>query len=102
MIDAIPNDNFLLRIKLKILQWTTSYFVDSYVYITRVVGKFSITPKKCYCNGHVNIVTALIGICAMQGHLPVVEYLCNASADVNKADINGWTPLYIAAGKVSL
>ena len=37
----------------------------------------------------------------MQGHLAVVEYLCNASADVNKADDDGCTPLYAAAEKVS-
>ena len=38
----------------------------------------------------------------MQGHLPVVECLCKASADVNKADNDGWTPLFMAAYKVSM
>ena len=38
----------------------------------------------------------------MQGHLPVVEYLCDKSADVNQADNNGWTPLLIAVVKVSI
>ena len=38
----------------------------------------------------------------MQGHLAVVEHLCQASADVNKANNNGWTPLNIAADKVSI
>ena len=38
----------------------------------------------------------------MQGHLAVVEHLCQASADVNKANKNGATPLYIAAEKVSI
>ena len=38
----------------------------------------------------------------MQGHLAVVEYLCNASADVNKADDDGCTPLYVAAQLVSM
>ena len=38
----------------------------------------------------------------MQGHLAVVEYLCQASADVNKADNDGYTPLYVAAQNVSI
>lgn len=38
----------------------------------------------------------------MQGHLPVVEYLCTVSADVNKAKDNGWTPLIVAADEVSI
>ena len=38
----------------------------------------------------------------MQGHLAIVEHLCQASADVNKADNDGWTPLYIAAALVSI
>ena len=38
----------------------------------------------------------------MQGHLPVVECLCTASADVNKAANNGSTPLLRAAEKVSI
>ena len=48
-------------------------------------------------------MAALILICcAMQGHLPLVEYLCNKSADVNQAINDGRTPLYIAAFKVSI
>ena len=38
----------------------------------------------------------------MQGHLAIVEHLCQASADVNKAENDGWTPLYIAAQQVSI
>ena len=38
----------------------------------------------------------------MQGHLPVVEYLCNKSADVNQAENDGITPLFIAAFNVSI
>ena len=38
----------------------------------------------------------------MQGHLAVVEHLCQASADVNKANNDGWTPLNIAAQEVSI
>jgi hypothetical protein len=38
----------------------------------------------------------------MQGHLPVVEHLCQASADVNIAANDGNTPLYVAAEKVSI
>ena len=38
----------------------------------------------------------------MQGHVAVVEYLCQASADVNKADKDGYTPLYSAAMNVSI
>ena len=38
----------------------------------------------------------------MQGHLPVVEYLCHKSADVNQADNDGATPLYAAAYGVSI
>ena len=38
----------------------------------------------------------------MQGHLPVVEHLCQASADVNTANNNGWTPLNVAALNVSI
>ena len=38
----------------------------------------------------------------MQGLLSIVEHLCQASADVNKADNDGWTPLYIAAEMVSI
>ncbi len=38
----------------------------------------------------------------MQGHVAVVEHLCQASADVNKANKNGMTPLYKAAQKVSI
>ena len=49
------------------------------------------------------IIAALIVIlCAMQGHLPVVEYLCNKSADVNQGMNDGRTPLYISAFKVSI
>ena len=49
------------------------------------------------------IIAALIVIlCAMQGHLPVVEYLCNKSANVNQATNNGWTPLSVAASSVSM
>ena len=43
----------------------------------------------------------MIIICAMQGHLPVVEYLCSKSADVNKGNNDDLTPLYIAAWSVS-
>ena len=46
-------------------------------------------------------VTVVI-ICAMQGHLLVVEHLCNVSADVNKGNNNGATPLFIASEKVSM
>jgi ankyrin repeat protein len=38
----------------------------------------------------------------MQGHVAVVEHLCQASADVNKASNNGLTPLHKAAEKVSI
>ena len=38
----------------------------------------------------------------MQGHLAIVEHLCQASADVNKAANSGWTPLKIAAENVSI
>jgi len=38
----------------------------------------------------------------MQGHLAIVEHLCQASADVNKANKNGATPIYIAAAEVSI
>jgi len=38
----------------------------------------------------------------MQGHLAIVEHLCQASADVNIATDDGWTPLNTAAEKVSL
>ena len=38
----------------------------------------------------------------MQGHLAVVEHLCQASADINKANNNGYTPLFIAAAYVSI
>ena len=38
----------------------------------------------------------------LQGHLPIVEYLRNASADVNEAGKDGATPLFAAAGKVSI
>ena len=38
----------------------------------------------------------------MQGHLAIVEYFCQASADVNKANKNGWTPLNSAAQNVSI
>ena len=38
----------------------------------------------------------------MQGHLPIVEHLCQASADVNIANNDGVTPLFIAAVNVSI
>ena len=38
----------------------------------------------------------------MQGHLAIVEHLCQASADVNKANNDGWTPLNSAASNVSI
>ena len=38
----------------------------------------------------------------MQGHVAVVEHLCQASADVNKADNDGYTPLIVAAQQVSI
>ena len=38
----------------------------------------------------------------MQGHLAIVEHLCQASADVNIAMNDGRTPLFIAAGQVSI
>ena len=38
----------------------------------------------------------------MQGHLAIVEHLCQASADVNKADNDGCTPLYVASQNVSI
>ena len=38
----------------------------------------------------------------MQGHTLVVECLCTASADVNKAQNAGCTPLYMAAQNVSI
>ena len=34
--------------------------------------------------------------------MPVVEYLCQASADVNKPMKDGATPLYAAAAQVSM
>jgi ankyrin repeat protein len=37
----------------------------------------------------------------MQGHVAIVEHLCQASADVNIANKNGVTPLFIAAQEVS-
>ena len=44
----------------------------------------------------------MVIFCAMQGHLPVVEYLCNKSADVNQGNNYGHTPLLIAAQYVSM
>ena len=38
----------------------------------------------------------------MQGHLAIVEHLCQASADVNIATNDGMTPLYAAANNVSI
>ena len=38
----------------------------------------------------------------MQGHLPVVEYLCNQSADVNQGMNDGRTPVFTAAWEVSI
>ena len=38
----------------------------------------------------------------MQGHVAVVEHLCQASADVNKATNDGYTPLFVAAQEVSI
>jgi hypothetical protein len=38
----------------------------------------------------------------MQGHLAIVEHLCQASADVDKADNDGYTPLFVAAQEVSI
>ena len=38
----------------------------------------------------------------MQGHLAIVEHLCQASADVNIAANDGCTPLNAAAEKVSI
>ena len=38
----------------------------------------------------------------MQGYLAIVEHLCQASADVNIANNDGSTPLYIAAQEVSI
>ena len=38
----------------------------------------------------------------MQGHLAIVEHLCQASADVNTANNDGVTPLYMAAQEVSV
>ena len=38
----------------------------------------------------------------MQGHLAIVEHLCQASADVNIAANDGCTPLNIAAFNVSM
>ncbi len=38
----------------------------------------------------------------MQGHLLIVEHLCQASADVNIAANDGMTPLNIAAQQVSI
>ena len=34
---------------------------------------------------------------ASKGHEAVVKALIEAGADVNKADDDGWTPLYMAA-----
>ena len=39
---------------------------------------------------------------AIQGHLEVVEYLCAANADINKANNGGATPVYVAAQNVSV
>ena len=36
----------------------------------------------------------------IQGHLDVVKYLSESGADINKADVNGITPLYAAAQNV--
>ena len=36
----------------------------------------------------------------MQGHLDVVKYLSESGADINKADNDGTTPVYIAAQNV--
>ena len=49
-----------------------------------------------------NNMSIMVVICAMQGHLPVVEYLCKASADVNQGNKSGATPLFIVAQKVSM
>ena len=51
----------------------------------------------------VSIIIALIVIlCAMQGHLPVVEYLCSKFADVNQGMNDGRTPVFTAAWEVSI
>ena len=38
----------------------------------------------------------------MQGHVAVVEHLCQASADVNKANNDDFTPLNVASANVSI
>ena len=38
----------------------------------------------------------------MQGHLAIVEHLCQASADVNIANNEGATPLSVAVQEVSI
>ena len=36
---------------------------------------------------------------ALNGHLPVVKYLCEQGADKEARGADGWTPLHIAAAK---
>ena len=36
---------------------------------------------------------------ALEGHLPVVQYLCEQGADKDKRDMDGLAPLYWAADK---
>ena len=36
----------------------------------------------------------------MQGHLDVVKYLSESGADINKANNDGVTPVYVAASNV--
>ena len=47
-------------------------------------------------------IVLIVVMCSIQGYLPVVEYLCQASADINKAMNDGRTPLFMAAQQVSI
>ena len=38
----------------------------------------------------------------MQGNLDVIKYLSESGADINKADNDGFTPVYIAAQNVRI
>lgn len=39
---------------------------------------------------------------ALNGHLPIIRYLIEASAEVNARDGDGWTALHNACSKVFL
>ena len=48
------------------------------------------------------MIALMVVIYAMQGHLPVVEYLCNENTNVNTTTNDGSTPLHVAAQFVSI